>query len=428
MSEGREFKEDMSLVRKARGTFLSMATAYSLGALNDNFFKQTAGLLAVAFSVHELQGYATMLFTLPFLVLAAYAGWLADRFVKRRIIIAAKTLELAAMIIGLIALWNTNWTLMLTVVTLMGVHSTIFGPSLNGSIPDLYPSWYVTRANAHLKVATTAAILLGIALAGLVLRFKTPLAGVPIGQLLVGGLAIAIAVFGLIGSLGCPARPSANPEAPFPVHGPLSTLAVLWQTRRDRLLAITMVVDGYMWFLGQIQILLINDLGKTRLHTDETFTSLLIVGQVLGVAVGGLLAGRLTRRRPWQKLLAPSAGVLGLALGGMVILNFLAVPAGFAIGPWVTALVLLAVAGLAGGMMLIPLESFIQIRPRPEHRGSMIAAGNFAAFTGIALAGAVYVGLCSVPGLGPAGSLACLGGLTLVVGGGVLWALRGNPQ
>lgn len=64
--------------------FGAMATTYCLGVFNDNFFKQAAMLLAVAAGLNHLQGWAAILFALPFILFAAQGGWCADRFPKKR--------------------------------------------------------------------------------------------------------------------------------------------------------------------------------------------------------------------------------------------------------------------------------------------------------------------------------------------------------
>ena len=119
-------------IRRARGKFIAMAVTYSLGVFNDQFFKQAAFLMAIAAGRKEIQGYATIIFSLPYIVFAAYAGWMADRFSKRHVVIGAKVLELAAMICGAIGILSGNWTLILLMVGLMGLQSAIFAPALNG--------------------------------------------------------------------------------------------------------------------------------------------------------------------------------------------------------------------------------------------------------------------------------------------------------
>ena len=61
-------------VRSARAKFAAMATSYSLGVFNDNFFKQAAMLLAIDAGCKEFQGWILFLFTAPFVLLACLAG------------------------------------------------------------------------------------------------------------------------------------------------------------------------------------------------------------------------------------------------------------------------------------------------------------------------------------------------------------------
>lgn len=392
-------------IRRARGKFLAMAGAYSLGAFNDNFFKQAACLLAISINQPELQGYAAAVFTLPFILLAAPAGWLSDRFPKRRIVIAAKCLEVCAMTCGAIGICLLNWPLILVMIAAMGLHSTIFGPALNGSIPELYPAGYIIKANSLMKMATTMAILVGIVLAGLALgRRGVAWGGVELGRATVAAAVLGTSVLGLLVSLGVPRRPAASPEAKFPWTGPIDTVKVLLQTRKDPLLAMVIWIDAFVWGLAALQVLIINKMGKTQLGLDEAATSYLVVSELAGVAVGGLLCGRIassceTSRKgasQWTRVLAPAMLLLGASMGLLALAPMVPEQVGL---PWgmsarmLCIVCLLLPAGLAGGMLLVPLESFIQARPQPQHKGQIIAAGNFAAFGAILIAGLLSVPL-----------------------------------
>jgi O-antigen/teichoic acid export membrane protein len=50
----------------------------------------------------------------------------------------------------------------------------------------------------------------------------------------------------------------------------------------------------------------------------------------------------------------------------------------------------LVVAGCGGGLFLIPLASFIQLRPSADQKGKIIAVSNFTAFSGIFLSGTCF--------------------------------------
>ena len=111
-----------------------MVASYSLGSFNENFFKEAAMLIAVAEGKAYLQGYATVLFTLPFLIFAAPAGWLADRFSKRRVMIVVKLVEVFAMSLGAIGLYYNNWDLVLFMAIVMSFQATTFSPSISSCL------------------------------------------------------------------------------------------------------------------------------------------------------------------------------------------------------------------------------------------------------------------------------------------------------
>jgi MFS family permease len=83
---------------------------------------------------------------------------------------------------------------------------------------------------------------------------------------------------------------------------------------------------------------------------------------------------------------------------------------------------LLAMMGIAGGVMLIPCESFIQVRPDPERKGAVIAAANCAAFIGMLLSAGVFFWLQSF--LSPTNCFAGVAVIALVTGIFVWVALR----
>ncbi|MHC4984726.1 MAG: MFS transporter, partial [Planctomycetota bacterium] len=136
--------------RAGRKNFLAMAAAYSLGVFNDNFYRRSVVVLAIL-SGAIAEGWVLVIFAAPYVMFAWVAGWLADRFSKHRVVVLAKALELVAMSLGGVALVTGNWPLLLAMVFVMALQSCLFGPSLNGSIPELYPAAYVPRANSLLN-------------------------------------------------------------------------------------------------------------------------------------------------------------------------------------------------------------------------------------------------------------------------------------
>ena len=173
---------------------VSLGVSYTLGTFNDNFFKQAILLLAVSMGHTAVQAWGTVLFSLPFVLFSAWAGWLADRYPKCRLVLAAKALEVCAMLAGGWGLLQLHWSGMLAMLFCMGASATLFSPALNGSLPELFAREDVPRVNALFKLATTASILLGITLAGGALERQWLATEIPFGRWLVAAVAVGVAV------------------------------------------------------------------------------------------------------------------------------------------------------------------------------------------------------------------------------------------
>lgn len=407
---------------EGRGRFAAMAGAYFLGVFNDNFYKQAVLILAVSAGRSAFQGLVIIVFTLPFLLLAAPAGWVADRFSKRTVVITAKWAELVAMGIGAVALCTGRWWLIFVMLGIMGSQAAFFSPALNGSLPELFPEDEVTRANGVLRLVVTLAILSGIALAGFTLDLSgTGLLGVPKGLLALGAGVLLVALAGLVVSYGVPHRPAADPRAGFPWHGPLVTLKDLRLIGKDPLLALAVGAGVFIWFAGSLQVLLINPLGLQQLGASKSLTSALIVAQLLGIGAGGMLCSRWAKGPQWHRVLAPSGVAMGLVMLTVPLVPHL--PAGAQVP---ACFLLMALVGVFGGLFLIPVESFIQTRPEPTRRGAVLAAVNFVEFAGILLSGPIANYLNAH--WAPTSSFGIAGGIAVALSVGIAVLLPRLPR
>ncbi|GAF99258.1 unnamed protein product, partial [marine sediment metagenome] len=89
-------------------SFLGLLFTQFLGAVNDNMFRWLVVPIGKDI-VEELYGKQHVpvalsaglaCFVLPYILLAAPAGYLADRFSKRSVIVACKVAELVIMVLG----------------------------------------------------------------------------------------------------------------------------------------------------------------------------------------------------------------------------------------------------------------------------------------------------------------------------------------
>src|SRR6476659_1256255 len=88
--------------------FLGLLATQFLTAANDNIFRWLVigiGKQHVDASSHgAILTAGTVCLVLPYLVLAAAAGYLADKYPKRSVIVGCKLAEIAIMVVGVIAI------------------------------------------------------------------------------------------------------------------------------------------------------------------------------------------------------------------------------------------------------------------------------------------------------------------------------------
>ena len=388
---------------------VSLGLGFTLGTFNDNFFKQSVLLLAVGMGYTSMQSWGTVLFSLPFVLFSAWGGWLADRYPKRRVILAAKLLELAAMLVGAWGLLTLHWGGLLAMLFCMGASATLFSPALNGSLPEVFPPARIPQANAFFKLSTTASILLGVALAGAALDSRWFETQIPFGRWLVAGTVVLVALLGLCSVALVPWRPAAARREdlpPFPLLG-------AWQSARDLLrlraredIFLCFCADAFFYSLSVLVLLEINTFGLHQLGLSATMTSLLPGALMLGICLGALLAAR-RRRQDWWQTVPPACAGMGmlLVLAGCVPL----VPEGWHFG---LLFLCYAATGVCGSLYIVPVSSYLQIRPAAGEKGRILGVCNFFSFLGMLLAGAFYSLLALVS---PAAGHVLLGLLSLAL-------------
>jgi len=185
-----------------------------LGAANDNVFKN-AFVVFVAFEAASLTSIDAgmivnligAIFIVPFMLLSATSGQLADKYEKSRLIRLIKLLEIAIMVIALVGFWQRSVVVLFVALALLGVHSTLFGPVKYAILPQTLKTEELVGGNGMVEMGTFVAILLGTIAGGLVVAIK------PGGPLWAGTLGIAIAVAGWLISRVIPATPAPAPES-----------------------------------------------------------------------------------------------------------------------------------------------------------------------------------------------------------------------
>jgi acyl-[acyl-carrier-protein]-phospholipid O-acyltransferase/long-chain-fatty-acid--[acyl-carrier-protein] ligase len=344
-----------------------------LGAFNDNLLKIIVSFVAME-AIGPIDGPAVVAGTLvlPFLLFSGYAGSLADRFSKRTVLVTVKVFEIAVMCFSTAGIAANRIDLLLVGIFLMGTHSTFFSPAKYGIVPELLPDAELSRANGLLEMSTFAAIVLGTAFGGeLFDRWHHR-------PIVMAGALIAIAVAGLVTSLGIPKVAPANPReriALIPVTEVWRGTVRMWP---DRTLWMTMIGVSYFWFLGALLNIALLPFGETALGVTHAAATRLYTPMAIGIAAGSLLAGRLSGGKVELGLVPIGSfglGVLSLCLAGNT--------------SYLGASITLVLLGAFGGLFAVPLNALLQQRPAHGEKGRVIATNNFFNTIGMVLAAAV---------------------------------------
>lgn len=386
--------------------FAGLVLTQFLTAVNDNVFRWLVIGIGKDYVPESQIGNILMAGTacivLPYLLLAAPAGYLADRFSKRTVIIGCKVAEIVLMGLGVAAILAGHGgaaTLVLGalfgVLMLLGAQSCLFSPSRSGALPEtLHPKW-LSAANGIFSLATVMATVVGMVI-GKWLAEATGHRGLGNWQL-TAGVLVGIAMLGTLTTLLIPRVAPPNPGLKFPWSFPMQTwrdLKLLWSYP-----ALFRVALGILFFysIGAIAQINIDELAHENGATTETAAIPLLLALIAGVCVGNVLAGIWSGDHVELGLLP--LGALGMAVCSILLFT---VPRGLfdagteLNGGMIWACTLLAVLGASAGLFDVPLEAYMQHRSPRDKRGSILAANNFLTFAGI-LAASVLFGVLRLP-------------------------------
>lgn len=386
-------------------SFWGMTATQFLGAFNDNVFKMLVLLICADYvKAKQLenspyfdpyQTAASFLFALAFVLFSGVAGYFADRYSKKSIIVSSKVAEGGIMLLGMLVFLigtpgsSTFIFVLFAVLFLMGLQSAYFGPSKYGVLPEIFSDSDLPKINGVIVGTTFLAIIFGTALTGILKQ--------SLGDQLwwINLLCVGLAVAGTGTSLLIRRPEPAQPKLRFSLVNWFGEPAVWRRVIQDRMLLRVLVVYSVFWFVGGVITLTITLVGKVQLGLDDNTAALFNAAMGLGIGSGCVCAAKLSGAD--VKMWLVRYGSLGLFLGiaGASLLAVVAIPQ--ATKSWLIGGSLF-LGGFFGGWVAIPLQVFIQARPEPEFKGRVVAIMNVMTWIGIALASVYYFAALAVTG------------------------------
>jgi acyl-[acyl-carrier-protein]-phospholipid O-acyltransferase/long-chain-fatty-acid--[acyl-carrier-protein] ligase len=379
--------------------FLGLLTTQFLTATNDNIFRWLViglGKQHVDASQHgAILTAGTVCLVLPYLLLAAPAGYLADKYSKRSVIVGCKLTEIGIMIVGVIAILCGHLTggwavgLMMATVALLGAQTALFSPARAGSIPEILKPELISKANGLFTLFTVIATVIGMVI-GNWLVDATGAKGLE-RWWLSAIVLIGIAVLGALSSLPINRLPPGNPSRHFPWDAPQQTWRDLALLAGNLPLFRVALGIAFFYAVGGLAQLNIDQLADEGGGVNASAKSPLLLALIAGVCMGSVLAGIWSRDHVELGILP--LGAFGVALNSLLLFT---VPARLfeanaaVTGGFIWASVLLFLLGVSAGLFNVPLEAYLQDRSPRDSRGRLLAASNFLTFSGVCIASFLF--------------------------------------
>lgn len=349
-------------------------------------------------------GITTALQFAPVLLFGAFAGVLADRFDKRRVLYVTQTLAaLCALVLGVLTLSGsatlaTVWVM----AAALGLVTAADNPARRAFVTELVEPEDVPNAVGLNSAVMTASRVVGPAVGGLLI------AGAGVGWCFVLNGVSFIAVIAAVAAMRTD-EILASERVPREKGQVRAGLRYVWSTPDLRLpLVLTAVISTIAFNYPVVLPLLAKD---TFSGDAGTYTLLFVVMSV------GSLAGSLTaaaRRSTGPRFMVVAAAAFGVT----TVLASLAPNLGL-------ALVALVPVGLSGIAFMSSATAELQLKADPSMRGRVLAL-HAVVFLGSTPVGGPLIGFVT-EAQGPRVGLAAGGVATLVAVAAAVRARRAHP-
>ena len=351
------------------------------GAFNDNAFKQAIVIFfAMTLSAAEAEHVsleASALFIAPYFLFSATAGQLAEKFDKAALIRATKVFEIALMCLAGVAFYLGSIPLLLALLTLLGLHATIFGPAKYAILPSVLAESELVGGNALVETGTYDAILVGQIAGAEVVALHG-------GTMWASAMLVVCASLGYLAARQVPAVPSTVPDLKVNWNVFTETWRTIKLAQETRSVWLSILGISWFWLYGALFLSELPTFVREVIGGQTNVVTLCIVFFSMGVGTGSLLCERLSSGHIELGLVP--LGSIGLSLFGIDL--YLASEWHAAVGTGIDWMVVLtdghhiriladfALIGLFGGLYSVPLFALVQHRSENSKRSRIIAGNN----------------------------------------------------
>ncbi|MGJ8563764.1 MAG: MFS transporter [Alphaproteobacteria bacterium] len=326
---------------------------------------------------------AAFIFTLPFLMLSAVAGQIADKIDRAVIFKRVKSVEFFIMLLAAIGFWFMNIWVLAIALFFMGAQSAFVTPTKNAVLPQWLTDEELIPGNGILNGFVFVFILIGMVVGLFVI-------GIDGGPKILAVLLLVMSVLGWIAARFQPAAPAPKPKMKVNYEPVTATWSVLKHAFNSPHVLRPML--GIAWFYGlsNVIILALPEYLKTTMGYDRMVLIFILMFSTVGILIGSLLCAFVAKRGKWGKesIGLTALGITGVTLFALDIYLFgvnisVAEPDGTLKGlsffweqPGSKRLFFdVVMASLCNGLFVVPMQAMAQRRADPAIRARLMSAG-----------------------------------------------------
>lgn len=290
--------------------FLASQTLSSLG---DSFSYVALPLLVLHSTGSVLQmGFVTGLTGVASIVSGLFAGLIADRFDRRRLLMLTDGARcLLFLLIPVVWIFSTPVWLIYAVVPLAGVFSMLFRVTYVTVVPTIVAPDQITRANGHMYATYAVASIAGPALAGFVAASAGPAAAIGIDA-----ATFAVAAVGILFVKfdGKPRPSEASAERGTARQEFLAGARFLWEHPVLRPLTVLLSLLTFLTYgLTDLVVYLL----KHDLDQSDTTVGYVLAAGTVGTFIASTAVARIRKRFGFGASWIGAFSLAGIAVGGM---------------------------------------------------------------------------------------------------------------
>lgn len=351
-------------------------------------------------------GLTTAARVVPIMVLGPFGGVIADRFDRRRTMITCDLIRVALMaLLALVAAAHLPVAAAPLIAVAATVAATPYLPAVSATTPRLVADADLPGANAARSAVTSAGVIIGPALGGVLLLLGSPALAFALNAATFGLSALAVLAI----PAGAAFKPAPSPERPAGLFREVADGAAVLRAHPQTLRLVGADIMCSLIY-GMQTVLLIGVAHRAGLGLHGY--GYLFAGIGVGCLAGTTLAGRASRCPHPRAVLLTALAAVGLPMPLLAVAHWPAV-----------AIALVSVTGVGAIGVEILTETSLQRTLPPAAFGRAYGLALPASLGGIVAGSLIAPLLISVLGL--TGALVASGA---AVGGYALVLLRGAPR